>query len=317
MPIRLDAVRHHFKDANETLFFQRQLEQIEAKLYEFKKRELKYRQYIPVSNRDNPGANTITYRMFDKVGMAKVIANYADDLPRADVYGKEYSQIVKTIATAFGYSTQEIRAAQMANVSLDALKSDAARRAVREKESGVAWNGDTEHNLQGFLNNANIPTIAAPNGADPASPLWSNKTPDEILDDIMTVVTKVRTQSKGIHNADTLLLPINHYNILAQTPRSSNNDTTLLKFILDPSNAYGIATVDWLPTELDNAFTSGTEDGMVAYENSPEVLEQRIPLEMVTHPVQARNLEFVVPVESRHGGVVLRYPLAICIMTGI
>ena len=315
--IRIDGIKQHLKDANETLFFQRQLEEVEAKLYEFKKKELKYRMYIPVSNRDNPGANTITYRMFNKVGMAKVIANYASDLPRADVYGQEFSQTVKSIASSFGYSQQELRAAQMANTPLENMKADAVRRAIREKESGIAWNGDSEHNLSGFLTNTNIPTVAAANGADPVSPLWVNKTADEMLTDISTLVTTVRTQSSGIHEADTLLLPIAQYNLLAQTPRSSMSDVTLLNYIKDPKNAYGITTIDWLPSELDSAFTSETEDGMIAYERTNEVLEQRIPMEMMTYPMQARNLEFVVPVEARHGGVVIRYPLGICIMTGI
>jgi hypothetical protein len=227
------------------------------------------------------------------------------------------------------------------------MKADAARRAIREKESSIAWTGDAWHNLTGLLNNANITMIAAPNGvaphgaapngaapnsadpngatpngaapnnADPASPLWADKKADEFLDDVMTLVTTVRTQSKGIHEADTLLLPLERYNRLAQTPRSSTSDTTLLNYILDPKNAYGIREVDWLPDELDNAFTNGTEYGMIAYEKSNEVLEQAITLEMLTHPIQARNLEFVIPVEARHGGVVVRYPLGICIMTGI
>ena len=45
---------------NVSVFFARELEAIEAVIYEFKKRELKYREFIPVSNRDNPGAENIT-----------------------------------------------------------------------------------------------------------------------------------------------------------------------------------------------------------------------------------------------------------------
>jgi len=56
---------------------------------------------------------------------------------------------------------------------------------------------------------------------------------------------------------------------------------------------------------------------MIVYERNSEVLEQIIPLEMTTHPIQERGLEFLIPVESRHGGTVVRYPIACAILTGI
>ena len=62
--IRLDAVRHVLDaiDQNAALFMERELEALESEIYRFKERELKYRALIPVSNRDNPGADSITYR---------------------------------------------------------------------------------------------------------------------------------------------------------------------------------------------------------------------------------------------------------------
>ena len=313
--IKIDGVRHMFKDANETLFFERELESIDARLFEVKKKELVYREFIPVNNSVAAGANSYTYRQFDKVGMAKVISNFADDLPRADVFGQEFISPIKTLGTSFGYNTQELRAAAMANTPLDMMKADAARRSIREKESNVAWNGDDDSNLPGFLNNANIPVVATLTGAGGFT--WKLKTPDEIINDINILVTKIREDSKGTFEGDTLLLPIEQYNHIANTPRSATSDTTILEFITKPGNTYGLAKVAWIADELDLAFTGGTEDGAVLYQNDSEVLEQIIPLEMVTHPVQERNLEFVVPVESRHGGTVVRYPIACAIMSGI
>ncbi len=315
MAIRIDGVKHVFNDANETLFFARQLEAVEAKAYEFKERELKHRKYIPVSNRDNPGAESITYRMFGRVGMARIIGNYSDDLPRADVYGREYTQQVKTVGTSFGYNTQEIRAAMMANMPLDTMKADAARRSVNEKQSAIAWTGDTEYNMYGVLNNPNVPELAAGNGLA-GTATWATKTPDEIINDIQLMTTRVRTQSKDIHQADTLLLPRDQYDIIAKWPRSTHSDMTILEYITKPGNSYGLTTVDVL-YELETAFTSSTEDGALCYERSPEVLEQRIPLELQFLPVQTRGLELIVPGESRHGGVVIRYPLAMLFFTGI
>jgi len=314
MPIKMDAVKFHL-DAQETVFFARQLESIEATVYRLLQRELKYRDLIPVSNRDNAGANTITYRMLTQVGMVKVIANYADDLPRVDVYAKEYSANVKGLGGAIGYSTQDIRAAMMAGVDLDGEQAASLRRATREKENNICWNGDTETGLLGVLNNTNVPTQAVPTGTGGYT--WALKTADEIINDIRLGTSKVRTQSKGVHQADTMLLPIPQYDIIAGLPRSTHSDVTVLQFVLNNKEAYGLSTITTLPVELELAFTGGTEDGAVIYEKDPEVLEQRIPLELILQPVQPRNLEFIIPGEARNAGVVIRRPLAMCFLTGI
>lgn len=312
--IRFDGIAHRF-DANETVFFERQLEAIDEILYEVKKKELVYREFIPVNSAVNAGANSYTYRQFDKVGMAKIIANYADDLPRADVFGAEFISPIKSIGTSFGYNTQEIRSASMANTPLESMKAAAARRAIREEESEIAWRGHDDTGLPGFINNVNIPVVAAPAGSGGIP--WSLKTPDEIIADFTLAVTTIRENSKKRFSGDTVLLPIEQYNLIATTPRSANSDMTILEFLTKPGNSFGLTTIESIPDELDLAFTGDTEDGMIVYERTSEVLEQIISLEMVTHPIQERGLEFLIPVESRHGGTVVRYPIACMILTGI
>lgn len=315
--IRIDSATKERLDAlNATMFFARQLEVIESKAYEIKVPELKYRSLVPVNNQINPGAETITYRMYGKVGMVKIIANYADDLPRCDAYAEEFSQVVKTLGASVGWSTQEIRSASFANQPLETAKVEAMRRSFRERESNICWNGDAITGIKGLLSNANIPSFGVPKGTG-GSPLWANKTADEIIADITAMVSRVRTQSKGIHNANTLVLPLAQYDLISMKPRSTHSDMTILEYITKPGNKFGLTSVEWLPFELDNAFTGGTEDGAFCYEKDSANLELYIPLEMQMLPVQPKNLEFVIPAESRIGGVVVRYPLAMCFATGI
>jgi len=310
----MDVVKDHL-DADETMFFARQLESIEPEVYRILYPELKYRDLVPVSNRDNAGANVITYRMYDRVGMVKVIANYADDLPRVDVFAKEYSANVKGLGGAFGYNTQEIRAAIMAGIDLDGERAATLRMATRQKENNICWNGDAETGLLGVLNNPNVPTQAVPTGA--GGFLWSQKTADEIINDVRIGTSKIRTQSKGIHMPNTMLLPIDQYDIIAGLARSIHSDTTVLQFILNNKEAYGLDMITTLPVELELAFTGGTEDGAIIYQRDPGVLEQRIPLELQLLPVQVRNLEFIINGETRNAGVVIRRPLAMVFLTGI
>lgn len=295
-------------DAGESVFFERQLESVESRLYQTKYKELKYRRLIPVSNRDGAGASSIVYYIYSKVGMAKIIANPADDLPRSDVFATESIAKVFSIGTSFGFSTKEMRRAQFSGVPLEMLKVDSARRAVRVKESDIAWNGESAHNIVGLFENTNITNVQAPNNAGATSRAWADKTPDEIIADISSMVSGIRTVTNGVQAANTLLLPIAQYDLIAQIPRSTVSDTTILEFITKPGNSYGLDLVDWL-VELEDAGT-GTSDMAFAYERDPEVLELRIPMEMQMLPPERRNLEMLTNIESEIAGVVVRYPLA-------
>lgn len=313
--VRNDKGEVFHMDSGESMFLERQLESVESRLYEKKLRLLKYRQLLPVSNRDNPGAQNVTYYMYTKVGMAKIISNPADDLPRADVFAKRFTANVHSIGTSFGYSTQDLRAAMMNNTPLDSMKAASAQRAIREEENQLAWFGDSNYGLPGFLTNANIPNVQAPLNAGLTSRTWLLKTPDEIIADVSSMVAGIRSNTKGVHQGNVLLLPIDQYTHISTTPRSANTDTTILEFIMKPNNAFGITKIDWL-NELVGAGTGAT-DMAVLYELDDEVVEVRIPMEMTMLPPQMDGLMFDIPVEARNGGVVVRYPLACTFLYGI
>lgn len=305
-------------DAGEALFFERQLEAVESRLYEVKYRELKYRDLIPINNSIGPGAEQITYYMFNKVGMAKVIANPTDDPPMADAFATRHVAQVRPIGSGFQYSTQDLRKAQFANVPLEMRKVDAARRAVREKENSIAWKGDADYGLQGVLTHANIPSFEVAQAAGGGlSRVWGvDKTPMEVLEDIATGISEIRTTTKEIHQPNTLLLPIKKRDYLVLTPVSQQfPNQTLYKWIIDPENGFGISRIEGLP-ELEASGPGGT-DQFLLYERDSEVLEMFIPMEMATLPPQARNFSFVVPVEAENAGVVIRFPLALIFGYGI
>lgn len=303
------------QDAGESLFFERQLESIESRIYEYKRRELKYRELIPVSNRDAAGSSVIVYYLYTKIGMAKIIANPADDLPRADVFAQEHTAKVHQIGDSFGYSTKELRRAQISQTPMEMMKVDALRRAFREKESSIAWNGDAEHGMIGIFDNPNIPQDQAPLNGGATSRAWADKTPDEILDDISAITGSITDVTNDVHEANTLCLPIAQHNLIAKKARSTTSDTTILGFVMDPKNGFGIDRIERLP-ECKGAGPAGS-DLMLAYERTPEVLELRIPMEVELLPPERRNLEFLVNAESEIAGTVVRYPLAMRTMYDI
>jgi len=297
-------------DAGESAFLERQLEYVEGRFYEVKLRPLKYRRLMPVSN-EGEGTANITYYMYSKVGMAKIIANPSDDLPSSDVFGERFSIKVHVCGTSFGYSTQELRNAQFASVPLDAMKGKSAQRSIHEQENKIAWTGDADHGIVGFLNHPNIPQEEVqPAAAGGFSKVWGvDKTPPEVVEDISNLQTNIQVSTNQVHEGTDLLLPIKKYRYLANTPISPTVPTmTILKWILDPQNGFGISNVEAVK-EMAGAGPGGT-DAMMLYEKDPEVIQLRIPMEMRLLPPQPRNLRFVINVESEIAGVVIRYPLA-------
>ena len=313
----MDTIVSTHLDANETAFFARELEWVKSRSYDIEFPEMKAFKLIPISTEAGEGANSITYAQFEEVGMARIIESYANDLPRADIRGKEYTQLVRSIGVSYGYSVQEVRAAVMVGRSLTQRQANAARRANDQLVNKFAWFGNNLYNMLGMTNNANVPSATVLNNGIGATTQWVNKTPDQILGDMNTLANGINALTKGVEMPNTLILPVAQYTLIASTPRSTTSDTTILEYFIQ-NNPF-ITTVDWVP-ELAGAgpvVGPAATDIMIAYDRSPDKLTMEIPMPFTQYPPQERGLEFVVPCESRYGGIIIYYPLSLSIGFGI
>ena len=91
-----------------SLYFARELDYVKAKTYDRVYPELTALQMFPVTHEVPEGAETVTYYGYEKRGLARIIANYADDLPRADVAGQPKTAHVKAMGDSYGYSVQDM-----------------------------------------------------------------------------------------------------------------------------------------------------------------------------------------------------------------
>lgn len=300
-------------DSEESVFFGRQLESVKAKTYDILFPEYKALTLIPMSSEADPGAETIKYEQYEDVGIAQLLASYSDDVPRADVKGREVRSPVKPLASSYAYNLQEIRAAKMAGKPLVQKKANAAKRAIDYKQNLIGFFGDSATGLLGLINNPNIGEYVVPADGTGASKLWSTKTADQILRDMNGVSDQIFTVTKGVHQANTLLLPLAAYTIAATTMMGTSALETVLSFFLK-TNPF-VKEVTWL-NELKGAGAT-TTDRMLAYMKSPDVLTLEIPQPFEQLPVQEEGFEFVTYVHQRTGGVIVYYPLAICFGDGI
>lgn len=305
-------------DAAQTAFFTRELEHIKAKTYDIVYPAYKATKMIPVSSEAGPGAESITYRQFDRVGLMKIISDYADDLPRSDVKGVEFTTPVRSIGGSYGYSVQDIRSAEKAGRPLPARKAAAVRQAYEQKVNKIGWKGDGSTaygGLYGLIYQPNVTVAAAPTGS------WTGgvTTPDQIIADVTKSVEQIRDLTLGVEEPDTILLPNSQYTHIATTPRSANVDTTILEFL---KKVFPGITFDWV-NELKNVNPKPSDGSaantniMITYSRNPDKLTYEIPQGFEQFAPQTRNLEFVVPAHGRNGGVIVYYPLSIYITEGL
>lgn len=297
-------------DANEQIFFERELEHIKARTYDILREELKGRTMIPVSSEAGPAAETITYYQYDQTGIAKIISNYADDLPVANIKGAAFSSPVKSLGISFIYSLQDLRASQMANKSLPQRDANAAARGVAETEESIAAVGDSASGLGGMLNNANVTLISAADPGTGTEWIADAKSPDEIVYDIALGVQTILDLTKEREKPNTLVLPSLQYGHIAQT-RMTDTAATILSYVL--------STNPWLNTvgtwgKLKTADAAGTGPRAVFYDRNPDKLSLEIPQDFEILPVQQKGLAFETPCHQRIGGVLIYYPLSLLYM---
>lgn len=311
-------------DANESAFFERQLEHVKAQTYNVKYPELKAASgmVFEIDSSASNGDETITYQQYDQFGMAKIISDYADDLPRADVAGKEFTAKVRSIGSSYGYNVQEVRRAQRAGLPLQTRKSNAARRAVDSKIDRIAWYGDTDHGLYGLLNNPNITSQTAPTGVTTSNVTWiggSPKNSEEILEDMNKIVRDMIDLTKGMESPDTILLPVKQHAKIHQTRLDSGTDTTIAEFFLrNNPTVRRIMMINELKDVVDlPSGVAGPKDVMVALKTSVDTMALEVPQPFEQFDPEQRNLEFVVNCHARCGGLSIYYPLAVSVYEGI
>lgn len=298
-------------DAGESIFFLRELEQIKARSFDVLYAPLASTRLIPVDSTTNPGAKTVTYSQYDSTGVAKIIANYADDLPTADAKGIQITNNIVSLGNSFIISLEDIRAARFANKPLEQRKADAAAKAHLQEMNRIAFFGSSAYGVSGWIYNPAINNNFVA-GSNAAARLWSAKTSTEILADMNEAVTYIIDNINGVEYPDTIVMPIAQYQFIANTQMAPGTDTTILQFFVRNNP---LITVEWA-NELKGAFPGGL-DGFIAYEKNINKFWQEIPQVFEMLAPQYDNLAYKVPCHSKHGGTIIAYPQSQVIRRGI
>lgn len=300
-------------DSNESVFFNRELAFVKSKSYDAKYAELKGLMLIPISTEAGAGVNEIVYHQYRGVGFAKVIADYAKDFPRVDIYGEEKSVKVKGIGDSYGYSIKEIRASNRTGKGLDQRRAITARRAHDEQMNKMALKSNPQDGTFGLLDFPGITEVTLRNDGTGSLKTWASKTADQIVRDINDMVNAVMDPTSAREVPDTLLLPIAQYNDIATRRIGEAGEKTLMKYILE--NSPYIKRIDWL-AELKNFGAGGTNRALIGRFDE-EHITLEIPQPFEQFEPQQEGMEFTIPCHSECAGTIIYYPLAFAYADGI
>jgi hypothetical protein len=299
-------------DAGESAFFARETEYVMTRTYDAKPPALKAFSLIPFSSEMGLGATELTFRRYAEAGEAKIIADYAKDFPRADVWGEEFTVRVKDIGASYGYNIREIRASQTARKGLDQRRALAARRAIERKLNRMAFLSNPDERTFGLLDFPGVTETTLPATGAGGSKSWAAKTVDQILQDINILFDAVSVPTRGAEEADTLLLPITAYRKLVNT-RLGDNTITLMKYIKD--NYPNIVKIEWL-NELSGIGAGGT-DRVMAGKFDSDHLELQVPNQFEQMPSEQHGAEFTSACMATCAGTILYYPQAFAVADGL
>lgn len=318
-------------DEAQGVFFSRELEYVKEKTYDVKRPNYGYARAFPINTQSGAGAQTITYQQYDSTGVMKIISAYANDLPRSDIKGKEFTVKVKTLAGSYGYNYDEVLASQQASLFsgtgpkktagfLDMKRAESARRSYDQTVNEIAWFANPTdpkwEGLCGLLYFPNIPVMTASTKVAGGTG-WQTATADEIVDDLNRLYNSVTDITNGVEQVNTIMVPPLQLGY-AQTKRLPNTETTALKFFLDTHAGVAVEAF----AELKNVSplpSTGVGSGniAIAYNRSPEALELNIPSPFKQLPVQEQGLEYLIPTHARIASMNVYYPLSIAFMEGI
>lgn len=309
-------------DANESIFFTRELESIRARSYDVKYDDLfKMLYLLPISTEGDPLATQITHRVYGRVGVAKMGGgDYATDFPSVDIYGKEETVKIYPVHVSYKYNKDEIARAAKLNKPLEAGRANAARKAIESKLNSVAIFGDSVTGAKGLFNATGISTYTIPDSDDAVAPKtnWEDKTSDEILSDLYGIANHIISNTKGIEVPDIIALPLTSYQFIERKRISDESEKTILTYFLE--NSKNIKQVVWF-NELETAAPASSAydstKAMFCWKNDADHLVFDLPMPFTQEELMVDGLEYVVPCRAKTAGVTIFYPLSVAKAYGI
>lgn len=283
------------------IFFERELVDVRTEVVEEVRPPRNIFEHFAQDTSKDPTRNQYEHRMFDYVGAAQFIGDYADDLPLVDLAGREEVFNMRAFGCAYRYSQDEIELSAKLGRQLDRKRAMAARIVTEEKFNRIGFYGDPAQLLFGWCNYPYIPRRVS------SVQFVAGTNADTMLAELHAVVNSIFGTTNTVGEPNLYLMSPNAYTQVA-TKRLPDSDTTVLKQFLDTNPMFmgGKGKVEPCH-ELAGAGPEG-EDIDIVGTDDPMVGAHVLAREFTQLDPQPRNLAILTNCHAKSGGVALDRP---------
>lgn len=261
---------------------------------------------FPVTNELSDTDKTFEYQVFDKVGYAKIIADYTDDLPTVDaLMSSEFGKVFR-LGNAFLISIDEIKAGQRTGKSLSTRKANAAQGAHDQLVNQLVFRGSKPHKIVSVFDHPNLTKITSGGWLTKAGV----KSPEKASEELEKAIETIETLTKGQHRATHILIPPSMRKVLMV--RMPETTESYLDYFMKQNGGITIESI----SELEDIDGRGTK-GCLVYEKDPMNMSIEIPEAFNMLPAQPKDLHFKVPCTSKCTGLTIYRPLTLVLITGL
>lgn len=234
-------------------------------------------------------------------------------------------QPLRPWALEIKYSILELESAARVGRPIDAQKIEALKLKHQMDTDEQVYVGDASTGDTGLLNSAAVTNVSnVPNGAS-ASPLWSTKTPAEILADVNALLTSAWAASGWAVMPTEVRIPPAQYGYISSQVVSSAGNVSILTYLLENNiiAKSGQGKLQILPLKWcigsgagGTIGTTGTVDRMIAYTKEEKYV--RYPMTLLARtPVQFASIYHMTTYYCRLGVIEIVYPETIAYRDGL
>jgi hypothetical protein len=324
--MRQQALRRGFQTRDSALaYFVNQLENLDRRLYEplvsvSWSRDIKLRSGITMSNESTSfirsafaGTGTLT----NATGNMPWVSAETTAIPGVSVNGQKIVLPLRLLAREISYTSVELERSQLTGQPIDVQQMNAFNEMYQMNTDQMVYIGSTDVGATGLFNDANVTATTVDTGVGGGT-AWTTKTPDEILNDVNTLLEGSWSAAAFAVCPAELRLPPFQFSYIASQKVSSAGNVSILEFLKQNSIALqingkplNIQPVKWLTGRGANS-----ADRMAVYTND----ESRVRFPMV--PVRRENayyqgLRYVAPYLWAFGELEVVYPETVRYADGI
>lgn len=238
-------------------------------------------------------------------------------LPGVDINGERIVLPLRLLAREVSYTSVELDRSQLLGQPIDAQKMDAFNILYQMNTDQMVYIGAEQVGATGLLNSSLVTAGAVANGIS-GSPLWTNKTPDEILADVNTSLTSAWSAAAFAVCPSKLLLPPANFSYISSQKVSSAGNVSILKFLKENSISLAVngKELDIQPVKWLTGRGETSTNRMVVY--TDELDRVRFPMVPVRRETPYYSgIRFVAPYLYAFGEVEVVYPETMLYADGI